>query len=429
MRPHRSARDRLVPILLCYSILLTAGTSLADAPLAAQSEPPADSYVLVWLFDRDFADSDFLAVIDADPESPSYAKVVQTLPVGSRGATAHHTNYLLPANGRLFANGYYSGQTWVIDARRPLEPSVVGSFGLTPEPYLRLPHSFAALENGHTLAAFQDGAFPDPETGEGADGGLVELDESGRVLRVASAADPVVEGPVHPYSLDALPAIDRVITGTADIMRDGAPTRSVQIWSLSEFKLLQTIQLEHGPRGVEATNPVEPRALSDGRSAMVVTDDCGLYYIRGLEQDEPAATLVHDFGVRPCAVPVLIGRFWIQTVAGERAIVVLDVSDPSRPVEVDRLTFPGDRDGPHWISASPDGRRLLLSAGGGIAFGRVTLMHFDPETGAVTLDESFRDEGSPEVGVSTLRESWPHGNTGPAVSHGAVFWDREVHGR
>jgi hypothetical protein len=51
----------------------------------------------------------------------------------------------------------------------------------------------------------------------------------------------------------------------------------------------------------------------------------------------------------------------------------------------------------------------------------VLLARIDRSTGKLTLDESFRDKGGAEAGVSFDRTSWPHGDTGRAIPHGAVF--------
>ena len=37
------------------------------------------------------------------------------------------------------------------------------------------------------------------------------------------------------------------------------------------------------------------------------------------------------------------------------------------------------------------------------------------------IDDRFRDAGASVAGVSFDRADWPHGATGPAVPHGAVF--------
>ena len=64
--------------------LLAVGCANRGAPLFS-GEP----YLLVWAGDADRQNSDFVAVLDADPTSPAYGKVLRTYPVRSRGNRAH----------------------------------------------------------------------------------------------------------------------------------------------------------------------------------------------------------------------------------------------------------------------------------------------------------------------------------------------------
>jgi hypothetical protein len=45
---------------------------------------------------------------------------------------------------------------------------------------------------------------------------------------------------------------------------------------------------------------------------------------------------------------------------------------------------------------------------------------FDPETGRLVLDESFRDTDG-KVGFNWVDRQWPHGWKGSALPHGVVF--------
>jgi hypothetical protein len=49
------------------------------------------------------------------------------------------------------------------------------------------------------------------------------------------------------------------------------------------------------------------------------------------------------------------------------------------------------------------------------------LVAFDPKSGALAIDDRFRDEGAAAPGVSFTRAAWPHGESGPAKPHGSVF--------
>jgi hypothetical protein len=120
-----------------------------------------------------------------------------------------------------------------------------------------------------------------------------------------------------------------------------------------------------------------------------------------------------------CAVPLRLGHYWVQTLFTTHALVAYDISDSGHIREVSRITF-DERQKPHWISADADGRRIVLNSG---EYGehRLYIVNFDPATGALTLDQSFRDAGSKVAGVSMDGKSWPHGFQGDAYPHGTVF--------
>lgn len=267
----------------------------------------------MWAADSAERASDFLAVLDVDPASPTYAAVVATLPVGAVGTRPHHTEHQMPAGGVLFANGFAAGRTFRLDLHDPTHPKLLGAFGGAGE-YMH-PHSFVRLPNGNVLATFQHRMAG----GREETGGLVELDPAARPIRWASAAVPQIDSTIRPYSLAVVPAFDRVVTTGTDMHGD-ATTRAVQIWRLSDLTLLQTLLLPPGPRGDENSLTAEPRVLADGRTVLVNTFTCGLYRLTGLDGATAAAEWVYTatWAEREnCAIPVTVGRFWIQTVGHE----------------------------------------------------------------------------------------------------------------
>jgi hypothetical protein len=385
----------------------------ADAGASATHSP----YLFVWAGAEEEGDSDFLAVIDADPASPSYAEIVASVPVGIRGM-AHHSEHVMPTGDTLFVNSFHAGASFLIDLSDPLTPKVAGGFRELGE--YAYPHSFERLPNGNVLATFQ-------MKGEGnrIPGGLVEIDRAGRAVRFADAADPV-DPELRPYSVTPIPAIDRAVSTTTDmhIEHDAA---SFQVWRLSDLALLKTVRLSPGPEGREHREPAEVRLLADSVTAIMTTFSCAMYLLHDLETDAPWAELIHTFPWESyetdlCAVPATRGKYWLQTHkhSGGSRLVSLDVSDPSRPEVVDEISVADDW-GPHWISLEPGGDRVVLTSTSGETLYRVLVLRLDPETGHLALDSTFRDPGAAEPGVNFDRRSWPHGEAGPARPHGAVF--------
>jgi hypothetical protein len=386
-------------------VLLLFGVSIQGQH---NRQTASSRYLFIWAGDADRKESDFLAVIDARANSRRYGQVITTLPVGASNNYPHHTEHEMPLGGILFANGFGSGQTFRFDLSTPTRPKLLDSFGGAGE-YMH-PHSFVRYPNGNVITTFQMRGHQNDQPGA-----LVELDPKGRVLRVSDAADPNVEKFIRPYSLAVVPALDRIVTSSAD-MDEKDISHVVQVWRYSDFKLLKSIYLR-GPEGIDAA---EPRLLKDDRTVLVSTFTCGLYRIVNLESVNPEAEFVYAFGGKNCALPVVAGNYWIQTVPDSRALVSLDLSNPSKPVEVSRLVF-GENEKPHWISLEPNGERIVISGGSGALESRILIAKINRKNGKLSWDEAFRKAGSRQRGISFDRDRWPHGTNGRAIPHGAVF--------
>ncbi|HEU4704577.1 MAG TPA: hypothetical protein VFS45_02550, partial [Sphingomicrobium sp.] len=280
------------------------------------------------------------------------------------------------------------------------------------------------LPNHNILAVFQSAGdkYAPP-------GGLVELDPAGRPLRATSSATADIPTDLNwPYSLAVHPALDRVITTSSDM---GMPpfekwqfqdTRHVQIWSLSDLKLLSSVPLPESGKGRHHIWPAEPRLLADG-TVYVNTFSCGLYRLTDLDKAKPRAEFVHAFPGGAslhdmCFVPVVVGQYWVQPVPALPGLIVLDVADPARPVEVSRFKLDERYHMPHWLAADRSSDRIVMT---GDSASWVLVLKLDPKTGKLAIDPAFRDPGAATAGVSFDRIEWPHGKTGKAVVHGAVF--------
>lgn len=411
-------------VVLCLTILTYV------AAMAGSWE--ASRYIFVWSGDAAHKSTDFLAVVDAQPSSVSYAQIVATVPVNLTGTMPHHTEYEFPQGNVLFANGWTGNRTFLFDLNHPLQPRLVGQF--QDRNGYSFAHSFVRLPNQHILATFQSyGA------GYAPGGGLVELDESGAVVRSGSAIDSTVNKDlIWPYSLAALPQADRVVStstpmGWTDWAKlppnswptkkiDAQNTAQVQVWRLSDLHLLKTISLVDDGVGKHNLLPAEPRVLSDG-SVLVATFACGLFRITGTTTTNPSAKMVHTFPGGDnehtmCAVPVVIGHYWIQTVPALPGLIALDVSNPQKPVEVSRLKLDSTFMMTHWVAADRRSDRLVIT---GHEQSWLVMARFNQQTGALSLDQTFREPGSKQLGINFARQDWPHGRTGPAVVHGALF--------
>ena len=395
----------LVRLLTCIAATLGSG---------ANGKP----YLYAWASHEDSKQGDFLAVFEADPRSANYGKLLATAPTGGEAGAAHHIEYEMGSGSTLFANDWGSGKTFIFDIKDRAKPRMAASFERAGD--FIFPHSFARLPNGNVIATFQSiGEKYVPP------GGLVELNDEGKLLRAARSETRDFPTAINwPYSLAVLPAANRVVTTSTDMGRGkdwkSPETNHIQIWSMNDLKLLASVPLPPAPAPNGKVNvfPAEPRTLSDG-TVYVNTFTCGLYRIDGLAGEKPTATFVHAFpggtGEHDmCAVPVVYGKYWIQTVGSTNGVIVLDVSDPAKPREVSRLSLPDKFHMPHWIGADRANGRIAVTGG---RDSWLAMLKFDQATGRLSIDERFGDGG----GLQFDRSKWPHGGNGKAIVHGVVF--------
>lgn len=404
-----------VALALCLLVLAGCASLQMSSERARQGEP---RYLFAWTGDEDRQDSDFLAVIDLAQRGDRYGTIVATAPVGERDLWPHHTEHEMGPNRTLFANGYAANRNLLFDLRDPLRPQVTTRF--TGAGDLSFLHSFARLPNGHVLATFQAHG-----PGNVMPGGLAELDERGRVVRSRSAADPAADQTtLRPYSLAVVPALDRVVVALTympipswhPLRRSIAHDHSgnqVQIYRLSDLALIRTIRLP------ASDAPNEPRLLRDGRTVLVTSVECRLYRVTGLEGLEPGIELIHQEQPRGCAMPVVVGDYWVQAHAADHRVFALDISDLGNVRTISSVVF-DERQRPHWL-ATHGTRIVMVNEPSPSAERRMWMLRIDRATGRLAIDQAFRDAGSSRAGVAFDRPAWPHGTSGNAVPHGTVF--------
>src|SRR5438552_644642 len=358
-------------------VLLSACARHPETPLFT-GEP----YLLVWAGDADRQSSDFLAVLDADPTSPSYGKVLRTYPVASRGNEPQALLGAPRADRRVFASGVLTNRTFVFDVRQPLaarlvhidEPRAGRRFGA--------PHDYVTLPNGHVLGTCTDALRYRGEPREilGAPGGLVELDADGGFVREIPAADPAARHLIiAPFGAAASPSLGRLVTtnaghGYAATTRsERMPGISVQVWELDGLRLQKTAILDADKRGEENLGPIMARFLQR-KSVLYVGTDQGsaLYASDSIGSPSPVFQLAFDFGPGALGGGTAItpdDRFLVEALGGSSRVASLDLADPWHPKLVSAVRL--DRDpldtakarpgGPHGLAMSADGTRIAVA--------------------------------------------------------------------
>lgn len=431
------------------ALCLIGLTSCAEpAPQNAIALTGSSAHVLLLVGDQDEQDEDFITVLDVDPTSETRGAPLGSTPIGHKASMVHHMEYNAPPSGELiFMNGHHHELSMLVDFSDPTNPRIANSF--KPPAPLRFPHDYARTDTGTRLVGFlrSEGASPnsDENTSPGNHGGIAEYTAQGELIRSTSAAAPGYNKAIRPYAFAQVPDLDR-LTVTSAPMMEQSWADVIQIYRYSDFALLHTLDLEvginHKGQKIDGINGAGfgQHVLDDG-SIFLNSYGCNFYHLTGIESDAPKVDLVYSVETDPaedpakirgaCGIPLLIGQYWVQPIGKKQQVVVLDIADPKSPKEVFRLDTP---DGflPHWMGKDPKGNRLIMGAelGGEQGF---YMLRFDENTGRIEFDSGFADYRSDSLlniirskstgYISLDREEWPHGNTGTAWGHAAVFFD------
>lgn len=428
--------------------LIGLGSCSDPAPQSTIALTGASPHMLLLVGDQDEQDEDFITVLDVNPASETRGQPLGSTPIGHKASMVHHMEYRAPPKGEpIFMNGHHHELSMIVDIADPANPKIAGTFK-PPAPF-RFPHDYARTRSGTRLVGFLrsggDSPNPDETTSPGDHGGIAEYSMQGELIRTASAAAAGYTKAIRPYAFAQLPELDR-ITVTSAPMMEQSWADVIQIFRYSDFELLHTLDLEVGVdhRGdtVEGINGAGfgQHVLADG-SIFLNSYGCNFYHLTGIETDNPKVGLVFSVETDPaddpskirgaCGIPLLIGQYWVQPIGKKEQVVVLDISDPTKPVEVFRLNMP-EGFAPHWMGKDPVGNRLILGAelGGEQGF---YMLRFDDSSGRIEFDSDFADYRSDSplnifrsksTGYISLdRKEWPHGPTGTAWGHAAVFFD------
>jgi hypothetical protein len=172
--------------------------------------------------------------------------------------------------------------------------------------------------------------------------------------------------------------------------------------------------LDIGENHYGHVTPQEPRIGPDG-AVYIQTLSCGIERISNIAGDQPTSKLVYNFPGSFCGVPTIVGHYFIQSVPLIHGLIVVDITDGNKPVEVSRLKL-SDTFVPHWTGWDGIAQRVVVTGNEP----RLYLLKLDQATGVLTLDEAFHDEdGKP--GFNFANREWPHGWKGSGLPHGVVF--------
>jgi methanethiol oxidase len=413
MKLSTQAAGTPVPHLLLTLLALTCHGLLAARQADAQAALPDDHtpfvqifnegererLLYVWTRDATGAGSDFLAVVDVDPDSPTFSEIVGEAPTGSTDNEAHHFGYTADGS-RIFAGGMFSNKIFIYDVERdPRAPELVRTVDLGPSGYVG-PHTAYAVPGG-VLVAMMGAA-------DGGPGAILQLTDDGDLIAAHQA--PEHNGrPVHLYDVAVQPEANRMLASSfahAEHFMHGVPDpehvgNEVVVWDFETKEVVQVAELDLSTvvlrplRAPGAVGGFLPSAFGNSVWFWEDADGRGAFeFHRVLELPEGSLPvdlrLSHD------------DRFMYVTLWAAGLVQQYDVHDPRNPRLVDQVEIPQ----PNMMRISPDSERLyvtnsiLSTLDGDVPFG-AWLLHLSPD--GMTVDGRF----SPEF------ENHPQGRAGP----------------
>jgi selenium-binding protein 1 len=348
-------------MLSAGSFLLLAG--LCCAASGGQGEEKA-RYLYVWAGDQARQAADFLAVVDFNDDSPTYGRVITTVPLpapGQAGNEPHHVG--LSRNGKILATGgllsVLKGQKEIFffDVSDPAAPRLVSR---ADPPDSAITDEFYPLASGGflvTMMGSASGSHP---------GRVAEFDRHLRLV-AEHPAHPPQDG-FNPHGISVRPELNLMVTSdficpaTTLHAVPGPPVLrgSARVWDFRSRRILRTITLPESAGSIDVRLiPRDPRA----RASTAGMADDKLYL---LDTRRGTARPVFDFGT-------LARGGWPQlmrmTSRGDRLfitlnlagkVVMLDTTDPERP-RVLKVVDLGAGSGPHYLALTEDERRLVVS--------------------------------------------------------------------
>lgn len=80
--------------------------------------------------------------------------------------------------------------------------------------------------------------------------------------------------------------------------------------------------------------------------------------------DQPKSKLVHTFPGSSCGVPTIVAHYLVQSAPVMHGLMVLDIGNGSKPVEVSRLKL-SEEFYSHWTGWDAKTQRLVVTGWGG----------------------------------------------------------------
>jgi selenium-binding protein 1 len=328
-------------------------------------------YLYVWAGDMARTHPDFLAVVNFDPLSHAYGRIICTVPVpapGNIGNEPHHIH--LSADGNILAAGALlslmndEDSLFFYDVRDPERPRFLKS---TRAPLSNITDAFAPLSTGGFLVTNMGS-----NTG-GTPGRVVEFD---RNLNLVQEWPEVPPPGFNPHGISLRPELNLMVTSdfvdpasTLDTFVGPPQYRNtIRVWDLRRRQIVRTITVP-----APGVGTMEVKLIPRDHRGRAYTPGLlsGLLYL--VDPINGTALPVFDFatlfphGATPNrgGAPQLLamtrdGHRLFLGLFESGQVVMLDTSDPEHPRPLSVVDLEPNA-GVHSVELSPDERRLVAS--------------------------------------------------------------------
>jgi methanethiol oxidase len=346
------------PALLVWATLLSIGMPPARSetclsPFVKRLDRP-EKYLYVFCVDADAKDNDFFAVIDVNPDSPTYGTILNTIDLGTKGNETHHWGYI-DDRTKIWAGGLFSSRIWILDvATDPAKPRIEKVIDNVAEVTgLTGPHSYYALP-GRMLISFLgsgSGALP---------AGLAEFTNDGKFIR---RLENPSEAP-YQYDVAIKPALNRMVTSSFTPLRNYKKPlaqmdlndfgRELVVWDYRNRTPLQI--------GKAGLAPLEVRWSLKPENNYGFTNcalDNSIWMFKGNPDGRYEIKKVCDTGALPADLRQSPDdKYLYVSCFGDNVIQQWDVSDPEHP-RLFSTVSPCVQ--PNMMHVTGDGKRMYVS--------------------------------------------------------------------
>jgi methanethiol oxidase len=339
-----------------FAAVLVSGAASAEtclSPYVKRLDRP-EKYLYLFCVDADAKDNDFVAVIDVDPKSSTYSKIINTVDLGSKGNETHHWGYT-DDRTKIWAGGLLSSRIWILDvATDPSKPKIERVLEDIPKVAgLTGPHTYYALP-GRMLLSFlgaADGGLP---------AAMAEFTNEGRFIR---RIDQPTDAP-YGYDVAVKPELNRMVTSSFTPMRNyRKPFAQMDtkdfgsdmiIWDFKARKPIQTAKAGAAP--LEVRWSLKKNADYGFTNCAL---DNSIWMFRGQDSGTYAFKKVADTGPLPADLRQSPDdRYLYVSCFGADFIQQWDVTDPDHP-KVASTAKIGTQ--PNMMHVTGDGQRMYVS--------------------------------------------------------------------